>query len=98
MNEEIKRKDLFSIPFYKLEVFTGSFKGMNYKIAKETVEDKDLFGVYIWKGPLSFDKTSEEKIRSEYEFTSEGLDLICDYLNLYYSENKEKFENVPFSM
>lgn len=76
----INKKDLLSIPYYKKTSYTGSIGNMRYKIERNP-ENADKFIIYIWKGPLAFDTTNEEKLTHEEEFSDEGIQSIADFLN-----------------
>lgn len=99
---EIERKNLFSIPFYKKTHFSGSCKGMHFKIerAEQLIEGEEerketIFKVTVWPGPYCLEKTSDEmKYCSTFPFSTEGLDQICDWLNLQYSEKEEQWKKV----
>ncbi len=84
-------KDHFvSLNILKKEVYSGSMKGMRYRLEKvgEKTELKIL--VHIWPEPLCFDKTAEEKKKSkEFEFSMDGKDQIVTWLNEEYEVNKD---------
>ena len=72
--------------------FTGSFKGMRYRIImekRETGKDKDdkpvfekYFMTEVWPEPYSYEATEPEKIsKKEFPFTAEGYDDLIKYLN-----------------
>ncbi|MGN0484053.1 MAG: GNAT family acetyltransferase [Lachnospiraceae bacterium] len=96
----IERKDLLSMPYYKKTHYTGSYKGMHYKIEKvekDTAEGEKQpnFRVTIWPGPLNIEKTPDEKKQyQEFPFTKEGLDNICDWLNEQYQSQIEIWKKV----
>lgn len=100
----IERKNLFSIPFYKKTFFTGTWQGMHYKIERkeessteENGEEKKetYFLVTVWPGPYCYDKTREDvKYHERFQFSTEGLDEICDWLNQQYEEKEETWKQV----
>lgn len=76
----LDKKDLLSIPYYKKTSYTGSIGDMRYKIQRNP-ENEDKFIIYVWKGPMAFDTTKEEKITFEEEFSDAGIQAITDLLN-----------------
>ncbi len=90
----IQRSDLFHLSFYKKEPFTGSFRGMRYRISKDTASDeenaKNVLRAYVYPEPYSFSHTpDEDKISQDFPFTEEGLDKICDWLNENYTKKED---------
>lgn len=79
----IERKDVMPINFLKKENFTGSYKGMRYRMEKLAQEDSEtLLCVAAWPEPYGYDKTSEElKIRTNLPFTEEGIVEGVAWLN-----------------
>lgn len=89
----IQRTDLLQIPFYKKSCFTGSYKGMRYRIEKSSEDEQDCFLVYAFPGPYNFDSTADDtKIKSTFPFDSEGLGAVCDWLNETYSAHLSVWE------
>lgn len=78
----IDRIDLFHLPFYKKEAFTGSDRGVRFWIGK--VEDRPEDGTdksdtvlrtILWPEPFALQATAEElKISRDFAFSEEGLD------------------------
>ena len=64
---------LYSIEYYKKSVFKGSYRGMNFRIAKGGEEDSPVLVATAWKGPYVLEKTEEEALVKEFEFSNEGL-------------------------
>ena len=84
----IQKEDLLSIGFYKKESFTGSFRGMRYKIAKQTTET-DIFLVTIWPGPYGYDAAPDTlKYTKAFPFDASSLADIADYLNEQYQQKE----------
>lgn len=87
----LEQKDLASLPFLKKSPYTGSYKGMRYRIQKEEQENNSILKVFAWKGMFCFDKTSPEDMTQEiFSFSKEGLTEIRNWLNQQYKifENK----------
>ncbi len=75
----IDRIDLFHLPFYKREAFTGSDRGLRFRIEKG--EDGEQFCVTIWPEPFAYKHTAEEKKKRQYfPFEEESLDRIYEWL------------------
>ena len=81
----IEKDKILSLEFYNYKgIFSGSLKGMRYRIEKIKKEDEtDKFLVSVWDEPYSFDATPEEKI----VFSEEGRGEVVKWLNQYYLEN-----------
>ena len=54
---------MVSIPFLKKAVFTGSERGMNFLLRKQSGEEgqPDRLQAAVWPGPFIFSVTEEEK-------------------------------------
>ena len=86
----IEKDKILSLEFYNYKgIFSGSLKGMRYRIEKIKKEDEtDKFLVSVWDEPYSFDVTPEEKItQKEIAFSEEGRGEVVEWLNQYYLEN-----------
>ena len=92
MYASIELKDLLSLEFYKKSPYTGSAGVMRFRIEKIDVVIQEGEGdepdqterqlqATIWKGPLAFAHTQEEKTTHTAPFTNEGLEEICNWLN-----------------
>ena len=79
---EINKKDLLPLSFLKKSPYTGSFRGIRYRIEKqEEGEEKSLL-VYTWPEPYAFSHTpEEEKEKKSFLFSEEGLEEIRLYLS-----------------
>lgn len=84
----IDRIDLFHLPFYKKEAFTGSDRGLRFWIGKTEVpredseEEKDtVLRVILWPEPFALKHTADEKkVSRDFSFSEEGLDQIYDWI------------------
>lgn len=93
----VTTEDVLNMNFYKKETFTGSYKGMRYRLKKETeeipsdnpevpAETKNIFLCHIWPGPYNFATTPEEEKRSAtFPFTKEGKQAAVDWINEQWS-------------
>lgn len=82
----IERKDVMPINFLKKENFTGSFCGMRYRMAKDTVkegeEEKTVLTVSVWPEPYCYAATPEEqKTEEQFPFTEDGIVSGVEWLN-----------------
>ena len=79
---EINKKDLLPLSFLQKSPYTGSFRGIRYRIEKqEEGEEKSLL-VYTWPEPYAFSHTSEEeKEKKSFSFSEKGLEEIRLYLS-----------------
>lgn len=95
----IQLKDIFNIHYYQYgQCFTGSEKGMRYRIAREPLVhafwgDPELrkiepkLKVSIWPEPYSYENTKEElKTDIYFAYTKEGLEEACAWLNQVHKE------------
>lgn len=79
-----------SIQYIKKDDFTGSFKGMRYRLAKSG----DGMEVVIWPGPNNFIKTPEnKKQRKSFELTIEGKETAVKWLNEQYEVQKPLWDS-----
>lgn len=78
---------MISIPFLKKTVFTGSHKGMNFMIRKQSDDEGDRIRTIAWPGPFIFSLTEEEKkVSHDSEFSPDGLKDAIEWLNEYYEK------------
>lgn len=64
--------------------FSGSFKGMRYKIVhpKPGEGEENLFYVETWPEPYCYEKTNPEEIyKTTFEYSKDGYDQIIPFLN-----------------
>lgn len=97
----IERKNLLSIPFYKKTHFFGSEHGMHYQIKRAertqdgSEETTPCFDVTVWPGPYCMEKTDPSLfIQKQFDFSTQGLDDICDWLNGQYEEKIDTWKQV----
>ena len=58
----IERVDLFHLPFYKKEAFTGSDRGLRFFIIKKAPEGAEaVLEVTIWPEPYALEHTEDDK-------------------------------------
>lgn len=78
----IVRSDLLALDYYKKAVFTGSEKGMRYRVERIEEDETPFFLATVWPEPYNFVTTpDEQKTSSREEFSEEGLLLLIDWMN-----------------
>ena len=85
----LELKDFMPINFLKKEKFTGSHKGLRFRMEKlETF----LF-VSVWPEPYSYDFTpEEEKEHLKTSFDADGIARGVDWINERLTEKKERWK------
>ena len=87
----IKRTDLLTLNFYKKEKFTGSYKGMRYRVEKT---DEGLMAT-VWPEPFNWQATpDDQKTSAAFSFDEEGLTQATDWLNNQYTTREETWKNL----
>jgi hypothetical protein len=64
---------LYSIQYYERSVFKGSYRGINFRLAKGGDEEHKCLTATAWKGPFILEKSPETPVTQEFEFSDEGL-------------------------
>ena len=83
----IKREDLLTLNFYKKEKFTGSFKGMRYRVEKT----EEGLKATVWPEPMNYANTpDEQKTEATFSFDENGLCQAADWLSSQYT-SRESF-------
>ncbi|MBQ4293205.1 MAG: GNAT family acetyltransferase [Lachnospiraceae bacterium] len=78
--------------FYKHRPFTGSLRGMHYRVEKTEEDGEVFFSATVFPGPFSSENTPEEKKTTQrFPFTNQGLADVVNWLNERYSEEPEKW-------
>lgn len=89
----IENSKILSLEFYNYKgIFTGSLKGMRYRIEKVTEEGKEpVFLVHAWKEPYNYEVTPKEEMdKKTFAFSKEGKQEVVDWLNTMFREKYEK--------
>jgi len=90
----IDAKTFIVLNIVKKEDFTGSLKGMRYRLHKKQIEESDdtVIEVCIWPQPFSYAATAdEEKEYKDFSFDEEGRLAIVEWLNSKYEEEKPRW-------
>ncbi|GFI17609.1 MAG: hypothetical protein HFI43_12975 [Lachnospiraceae bacterium] len=89
----IEKENFNVLNYIKKEEYTGSMDGMRYMLKKKDYEDGPKLETIIWPEPYCYAKTPEEnKQRTEFAFTSQGVREAADWLNEQYVSQKELWE------
>lgn len=85
----IEKEKILSLEFYNYKgIFTGSQKGMRYRIEKITIDDNPFFSVDIWPEPYNYDVTPKsDMLHKDFPFSEEGKLLVVEWLNQTYDAN-----------
>ena len=77
--------------FFKKEAYTGSFKGMRYRVIKS----EDQFEAVVYPEPYCFEATPETaKVKNSFSFTEEGRLAVVDWLNEQYDTRRSEWDAV----
>lgn len=81
------------LPYVNRNVYTGSYRGMRYRLRKASAEEGEThLEAVIYPEPYSFEATAEEeKTYREFPFTQEGFDQAIAWLNEEYERQKERW-------
>ncbi len=89
----IVRTDIFTFKYFDYgEAFHGSYRGMRYQVGRDPLmnvvfsSEEDKAGAKlratVWPEPFAFEKTPEEKKKSEeFEYSEAGVAAAVDWLN-----------------
>ncbi len=64
---------LYSILYYEKSVFKGSYRGMNFRLGKTESEKTKKLTATAWKGPFILEKTNEQPVTHDFDFSNEGV-------------------------
>lgn len=88
----IEEKDILSIGYLKKTSFSGSYKGMRYRLEKEQGETETDLLARCWEEPYSLSATEENQITAErFPFSQEGIAEAVAWLNQMYIKNEERY-------
>lgn len=75
-----------SLKFLKREVYSGSHRGMRFRL--QAPKEEETLHVWIYPEPWCFESAPEaERSHREFPFTQEGLEEAIQWLNASYEEN-----------
>jgi hypothetical protein len=79
----LKKETFVPIQFFKKEAYTGSMKGMRYRVNKI---EEGLEAV-VYPEPYCYEATpDEQKTKTVFAFSDEGLEQIVNWINQQYEE------------
>ena len=92
----LELKDFMPINFLKKEKFTGSFKGMRFRMEKLEPENEGEtpgLGVTVWPEPFAYDAAKEEeKERARFAFDADGIAAGVAWLNERYESELPRWK------
>ena len=78
----LELKDFMPINFLKKEKFTGSHKGLRFRMEKLEENEETFLFVSVWPEPYSYDFTpEEEKEHLKPTFDADGIARGVDWIN-----------------
>ncbi|MCC8024632.1 MAG: hypothetical protein LIP16_04920 [Clostridium sp.] len=93
----LELKDFMPINFLKKEKFTGSHRGMRFRMEKAEDEggEKAMLKVTVWPEPYGYDATpQDEKTEIMLEFDAEGLAKGVDWINEQFESQRPRWKAV----
>ncbi|MDD3369601.1 MAG: GNAT family acetyltransferase [Lachnospiraceae bacterium] len=78
--------------------FTGSYRGMRYRLEKikGEAEGESLLKGTVWPDPYNFVKTPEDKkISQTFPFSEEGKDQAVDWFEQMRKEHHDIYDTTP---
>lgn len=93
----LELKDFMPINFLKKEKFTGSYKGMRFRMEKLEIEGGETpkLGVTVWPEPYSCDATPDsEKVNIVLDFDADGLAKGVDWVNEQFEAQSARWKAV----
>ena len=87
----LERSGFMPVNYLKKESYTGSYRGMRFKMMKAQVgegdEERTVLRVIHWPEPYGFEATEEEKkVLMDTSFDEEGILEGIAWLNREYKE------------
>ena len=77
-----RRKDLFTINYYKAQPYTAGSNGTRIRLTLEDREEDPHLQLALWPEPFSYDKTPEEqKTFHRFDYSEEGIQAVISWLN-----------------
>lgn len=82
------------LPYVNRSVYTGSYRGMRYRLCKKEKEERGKYlEAAIYPEPYCFESTKEEeKSFREFAFTEEGFEEAVAWLNQEYEDQKGRWQ------
>ena len=86
--------DFDILPFGRFKYsqpFTGSYKGMRFKIVhpKPVEDEENLIYLEIWQEPFCYEKTpDEQKIKKSFPYSQEGYENMIAFVEEIYNSKE----------
>ncbi len=88
----LELKDFMPINFLKKEKFTGSYKGLRFRMEKLEEDGETSLLVSVWPEPYSYEFTPEaEKEHLKTAFDADGIARGVDWINERLTVEKERW-------
>ncbi len=92
----ILRSDILSMEYLKKTEFTGSYRGMRYRLEGVSGENGKQLKATVWPEPFNYFTTPEESKSSAYfSFDEDGVTDAVAWMNDRYFEEKKRWEQAP---
>lgn len=92
----IRREDILSMEYLKMTEFTGSYRGMRYRLERASGEDGTKLKATVWPEPFNFFTTpAEEKMSEIFDFDEDGVSDAVDWMNDRYEAERGRWEQAP---
>lgn len=89
----LELKDFMPVNFLKKEKFTGSHKGMRFRMEKLEEDGETHLLVSVWPEPYSYEFTpEEEKEHLKTTFDADGIARGVDWMNERLTKEKERWK------
>lgn len=86
----LKKETFVPIQFFKKEAYTGSMNGMRYRVNKI---EEGLEAV-VYPEPYCYEATpDEQKTKTVFDFSDEGLEQIVNWINQQYEEKLDLWKS-----
>ncbi|MEZ3428090.1 MAG: hypothetical protein K1W13_11945 [Lachnospiraceae bacterium] len=70
----IRREDILSLEYLKKTEFTGSHRGLRYRLESKEEEGEKKLLVTVWREPFNFVTTPDEQKQQEvFAFSEDGI-------------------------
>lgn len=91
----LELKDFMPLNFLKKEKFTGSHRGMRFRMEKVEMEGEEnlRLKVTVWPEPYGYDATpQEEKMEVLLGFDGDGLKKGVDWVNEQFESRQSRWK------
>lgn len=86
-----RRKDFFTINYYKAQPYTAGSNGTRIRLTLEDREEDPHLQLALWPEPFSYDKTpDDQKTYHRFDYSEEGIQAVIAWLNENLTTASEK--------